>query len=443
MNRRDFIKAGSSVFFIAAAPRVFGLGAPSSRVRLAIVGCHAKGRGIQVMKAALKVPGVVIAWVCDVDSRAREFAADFVFKATGVKPKMEKDLRKVLEDKELDGIISETPDHFHAYSAVLAMKAGKAVYVEKPCCFCPAEGQILMRVAKETGQVLQVGSQRRASRTYATVLDWLGKTGAIGAMRYAKAWYFSDRASIGTGKKAAVPDWLDWDLWQGPAPREDFRDNIVHYNWHWFRKWGTSEMGNNAPHFIDVSRWALGIDTFPETVQCAGGQYFPKGGDFQWPDVFNASFRYPCGKFITFELACHGRSRGLMEAQTGALVYAEKGSVFFGPADNAVVMDPSGKTIKEWVAGGVEKTETISLTNPTAGLDVLHMTKFVECVRAKDVKTNAPADEGVKSSVLPLLANIALDCGETLHIDPLTCAPTSKVGADKWAREYEKGWELV
>ena len=443
MNRRDFIKAGSSVFFIAAAPRVFGLGAPSSRVRLAIVGCHEKGRGFAVMKAALKVPGVEIAWVCDVDRRAREFAADYVFKETGVKPKMEKDLRKVVEDKELDGIISETPDHFHAYSAVLAMKAGKAVYVEKPCCFCPAEGQILMRVAKETGQVLQVGSQRRASRTYRIVLDWLRQTNAIGAMRWAKAWYFSDRASIGTGKKVAVPEWLDWDLWQGPAPREDFRDNIVHYNWHWFRKWGTSEMGNNAPHFIDVSRWALGIDTFPETVQCSGGSYFPKGGDFQWPDVFNSSFRYPCGKFITFELGCHGRSRGLMGAQTGALVYAEKGSVFFGPSDNAVVMDPAGKVVKEWLAGGVEKTETISLTNPTAELDVLHMTKFVECIRAKDVKTNAPADEGVKSSVLPLLANIALDCGETLHIDPLTCAPTSKVGADKWAREYEKGWELV
>ena len=443
MNRREFIKTGAGAFFIASADHLFGAAAPASRVRLAIVGCHEKGRGIQVMKAALKVPGVEIAWVCDVDRRAREFAADYVFKATGVKPKMEKDLRKGVEDKLLDGIISETPDHFHAYSAVLAMKAGKAVYVEKPCCFCPAEGQILMRVAKETGQVLQVGSQRRASLSYKAALDWLKTTGAIGEMRAAKAWYYSDRASIGTGKKAAVPEWLDWDLWQGPAPREDFRDNIVHYNWHWFRKWGTSEMGNNAPHFIDISRWALGIDTFPEAVQCSGGQIFPKGGDFEWPDVFNASYSYPCGKHITFELGCHGRSRGRMDAQTGSLVFAEKGSVFFGPSDNVVVMGPDGKTIKEWVAGGVEKGGTISLTNPTAELDVLHMTKFVECIRAKDPRTNAPADEGVKSSVLPLLANIAIDCGETVRLDPKTGACVSKAGADKWAREYEKGWELV
>ena len=444
MNRRDFIKAGSGAFFIASTGKALGAMAPSNRVRLAIVGCHEKGRGITVMKSAMRVPGVEIAYVCDVDRRAREFAADCVLKETGVQPKMEKDLRKVLEDKELDGIISETPDHFHAYSAVIAMQAGKAVYVEKPCCFCPAEGQILMRVAKETGMVLQVGSQRRASLSYRAAFDWLKQTGAIGETRYAKAWYFSDRASIGTGRKCAPPEWLDWDLWQACAPREDFRDNIVHYNWHWFRKWGTSEMGNNAPHFADAARWALGIDTFPETVQCSGGQYYPKGGDFEWPDVFNASFKYPCGKMISFEMTCHGRSKMIMNAQTGALVYGEKGSLYLGPSDNAIVFDPKGNPVKEWIAGGAEKTkDTISLTNPTSGLDLAHLTKFAECIRAKDQRTYAPADEGVKSSVLPLLANIALDCGEVLHVDPVTCAPTSKAGADKWAREYQKGWELV
>ena len=443
MNRREFIKTSAGAFFIASAGKAFGLGAPSSRVRLAIVGCHRDGRGITVMRAAMKVPGVEIACVCDVDDRAREFAAAEVYATTGVKPRKEKDLRKVLEDKELDGIISETPDHFHAYSAVIAMQAGKAVYVEKPCCFCPAEGQILMRVAKETGMVLQVGSQRRASLSYRAAFDWLKETGAIGEMRYAKAWYFSDRKSIGEGKKCAVPAWLDWDLWQACAPREDFRDNIVHYNWHWFRKWGTSEMGNNAPHFADAARWALGIDTFPETVQCAGSQYFPKGGDFEWPDVFNASFKYPCGKMITFEMTCHGRSQALFGAQTGALVYGEKGSLFLGPLDDAAVLNEKGEVIKEWTAGGMEKVGTISLTNPTEGLDVAHLTKFVECLRAKDQNTFAPADEGVKSSVLPLLANIALDCGETLHVDPKTCACLSKAGADKWAREYEKGWELA
>ena len=445
MNRRDFIKTGAGAFFIASADRLFGAAAPSSRVRLAIVGCHAKGRGFTVMKAALKVPGVEIAWVCDVDSRARAFAADYVFRQTGVKPRTEKDLRKVLEDPALDGIVSETPDHFHAYSAVIAMRAGKAVYVEKPCCFCPAEGQVLMRVAKETGAVLQVGSQRRASLTYRAALDWLGATGAIGEMRWAKAWYMSNRASIGKGRPCAVPEWLDWDLWQATAPRTAFRDNFVHYNWHWFRRWGTSEMGNNAPHFADVSRWALGLDSFPESVSCSGGAMFGKDDDYEWPDVFNASYRYPNGKLITFELTSHCNEKPYMGAGTGAMVYGTKGSVYFGPSDTVQVFDEKSKLLKEWAAGGIalDGNTPVSTTNPTATLDVLHLTKFADCIRAKDPRTYAPADEGVKSSVLPLLANIAADCGETLRLDPATGHLKSKAGADKWSREYAKGWELV
>ena len=443
MNRRDFIKSGTDAFFAVAAGKAVGAGAASNRVRLAIVGCHAKGRGFTVMKAAMRVPGVEIAWVCDVDSRAREFAADHVLKATGVKPKMEKDLRKVVEDPLLDGIISETPDHFHAYSAVLAMKAGKAVYVEKPCLLCPEEGQILMRVARETKQVLQVGSQRRASLSYRAAFDYLKKTNAIGAMRNAKAWYVSDRASIGTGKKVAAPEWLDWDLWQGPAPREDYRDNVVHYNWHWFRKWGTSEMGNNAPHFADAARWALGIDEFPESVQCAGGLYMPKGGDFEWPDVFNASFKYACGKMITFEMSCHNKLKPFMDVQTGALVYGERGALFLGPGDNSKIFDEKGAVVKEWKAGGADTSETMSTTNPTESLDVSHMTNFVECIRARNVNTNVNAEQGVKSSILPILANIALDEGETIHLDPKTGVLESKAGAKGRAREYAKGREMV
>ena len=445
MNRREFIRSGTGAFFIASAGSAFGAFAPSNRVRLAIVGCHEKGRGIRVMMGAMQVPGVEIACVCDVDRRAREYAVDFVQKQTGVRPRMEKDLRKVLEDREIDGIISETPDHFHAYSAVMAMRAGKGVYVEKPCCFCPEEGQILMRVAKETGAVLQVGSQRRASLTIRSALGWIRDSGAIGDLHWAKAWYMSNRGSIGKGRVVAVPEWLDWDLWQATAPRAEFRDNIVHYNWHWFRRWGTSEMGNNAPHFADISRWALGLDCFPETVTCAGGKFFDKGDDFEWPDTFNASFKYPGGKMITFELASHCNEKPFMDIGTGAMVYGTKGAVYFGPRDTVQVFDEKSKLIKEWAAGGVmlDANTPVSTTNPTAGLDVLHMTNFVECLRAKDPQTNVDAEQGVKSSVLPLLANIATDCGETLKHDSNTGRLLSKAGADSWAREYAKGWGLV
>ena len=440
MNRRDFIKTGSGAFAVAAAGCAIGDAAPSNRVRLAIVGCHSKGRGKSVMQAAMNVPGVEIAYVCDVDSRARDFAADLVEKKSGFKPKKEKDLRRVLEDKSVDGIISETPDHWHAYSAVLAMRAGKAVYVEKPCAFCPREGEIIVDTWKKTGMVFQMGNQRRASLTYKAVFDYLRETEAIGEMRWAKCWYMADRASIGKGRKINVPEWLDWELWQGPAPRRDLLDNVVHYNWHWFRNWGTAEMGNNAPHFADAARWALGVG-YPEAVQCTAAQYFPKGDDYDWPDIYNASFRFPGNKLITFELTSHCREKPYMDAGTGAMVYGTKGSLYLSPNDTAKLYNEKGKEIKSWFAGG--KTETGSLTNPTASLDVLHMTKFVECIRANDRRTNAPADEAVKSTFLPLIANVAAELGETVHIDPATGKPLTKSAERLWSREYAKGWELA
>lgn len=440
MNRRNFIKTGSGAFAIAAAGCAIGDAAASNRVRLAIVGCHAKGRGASVLRAAMKVPGVEIAYVCDVDSRARDFAANLVEKTSGFKPKKEKDLRKVLEDKELDGIISETPDHWHAYSAVLAMRAGKAVYVEKPCAFCPREGEIIVDTWKKTGMVFQMGNQRRASISYAMAFDYLKQTNAIGEMRWAKCWYMANRKSIGKGKKIAVPEWLDWELWQGPAPRRDLLDNVVHYNWHWFKNWGTAETGNNAPHFIDAARWALGVG-YPETVQCAASQYFPKGDDYAFPDVFNASFKFPDNKLITLELTSHCREKPYMDASTGAMIYGTKGALYLSPHDSAKLFDEDGNLIKEWFAGG--QTVAGSLTNPTADLDVHHMTKFVECIRAKNQSTNAPADEGVKSTFLPLVANISAEIGETVRIDPATGKLLTKSAEKLWSREYAKGWELV
>jgi len=241
-----------------------------------------------------------------------------------------------------------------------------------------------------------------------------------------------------------VPEWLDWDLWQGPAPRRDFQDNVVHYKWHWFRHWGTAEMGNNAPHFIDIARWALGEHCFPESVQCMGGQCFGKDDDYEWPDVFNASFKYPDGKFISFELTSHCNGNPNMNVGTAAIVYGTKGSIFFSPSDTVKIFDEKSKVIKEWFSGGVPVVDgtPVSTTNPTGGLDVLHMTKFVECIRAKDTRTYAPADEGVKSSVLPILANLSLDCGETLHLDSATGKLRTAAGKTGWAREYAKGWEL-
>lgn len=441
-DRRGFLHSTAGVFFTAASSRVFGAGAPSSRVRLAMVGCHAKGRGIYVMRAALATPGVEIACVCDVDSRARDFAAAEVKRVTGVAPRKEKDLRKVLEDPLIDGIISVTPDHWHAYSAVLAMNAGKHVYVEKPCCFCPREGEILVDTWKKSDCVLQVGSQRRSSANVAAAIDLLhSPKNPIGPLKRATCWYMGGRRSFGKGRPAQVPEWLDWDLWQGPAPRTGYRSNYVHYNWHWFRRWGTGETGNNAPHFADIARWALGAG-FPERVVATGGMLFPKGDDYEWHDTCDFSLEYPGSRVMTFEVASHTKDAPRLGATTGCVVYGSAGSVRFLPDDTAEIVDENGRTIKKWDHGG--DTREGSRTNPTATLDIVHMTDFAQCIRSGSKGTRAPADEGYMSSYVPLVANIALDVRESLRIDPATGRVTGNTAAQAlWRREYEKGWDLL
>lgn len=441
MNRRDFIKVGSGAFFVAAANRVLGAAAPSNRVRLAIMGCREGGRGKAVLTAMMKTPGVEIAWVCDVDSRAMDFAAKYVEDATGFRPRKEKDIRRVLEDRELDGIICETPDHWHATAAWLAMDAGKAVYVEKPCCFCPAEGEKLIAKWRSSGMVFQMGNQRRSSTTYRPAIAWAKDGLPLGELKYARAWYDAVRPSNGIGKAVPVPEWLDWDLWQGPAPRTEFHDNYVHYNWHWFRRWGTAESGNNAPHFLDVARWALGV-RFPKRVVSGGGLSFPHPNDeYEWPDTFNMTFEYPGEKTVTWEGMSHLKLHKYMGYSTGVVVYGDKGSLLFAPDDSVTAFDAKGGTIRKWELGG--KTATGSLTDPTQGIDPQHSAKFVACIRSCDLRTNSPADEAVMSSFMPIVGNVAQLSGEAIRLDPETGRLLTKAGEAFWDREYEKGWKLA
>ena len=446
MKRRDFIKAGAGAFAIAAAGKALGADAPSSRVRLALVGCREKGRGATVVQQAMRVPGVEIAYVCDVDSRAMDYAADLVEKKGGGKPKKEKDLRKILEDPLIDGIISETPDHWHAWSAVMAMRAGKAVYVEKPCAFCPQECHAIIDAWKKTGRVFQMGSQRRASVPFQLASAAIRSGELIGKPTWGKTWYMTRRDSIGNGKAVAVPEWLDWDLWQGPAPRESYRDNIVHYNWHWFSGWGTGECGNNAVHFVDIARWCLGVE-WPSRVTSTGGKYWlPKDDDWVWPDTQNVTWEFPDRKLITWEGLSCTNIKPYMGVSTGAMVYGTDGAAFFGPSANVIVYDKKGAVIRKWNPSG--KTVITNTDDRSGGgwndTTVEHLANFVDCIRAKTPeKAFANAEIGAKSTFLALSANVAQRCGGTIDVDPRTGNLVSKEGAALWSREYAKGWELA
>ena len=438
MNRREFIKTGSGAFFIAAAGRAFGDGAPSNRVRLAIMGCHANGRGYAIMKATIGLPGIEYACVCDVDSRARAAAAQLVKDMTGVTPRIEKDFRKVLEDPTIDGFVVATPDHWHAPAANLIMKAGKAVYVEKPCCFCPREGEILIETQRKTGMVFQMGNQRRSVKAMDEAQAKI-RAGIIGEPRWAKCWYSTRRAPIGIGKVVPVPEWLDWDLWQGPAPRAEFKDNLVHYNWHWRRRYGTGECGNNAVHYIDDARRAI-QGVWPELVTSTGGRLVHSGDDWEWFDCQNATWRFPGGKMITWEGSSSMRMNA-GEAQDGCVVYGLEGAVKF--VDAAIThYDLKGKAVEQWPVQTVSSEDRTGAGDP---MTISHVKRYVEAVRAQDPKLScSPVEEGVRTTFLCHAANIAQTTGETVRIDPATGKLVNGSAAAEalWSREYEPGWEM-
>jgi len=450
MNRREFITTGAAAgaFFIAGANRLFGADAPSNRLRFALVGCQAKGRGFSVMQQILRCQGLDIAVICDVDSRAMEAAADWLTKNGYPTPRKEKDFRKVLEMDDIDGIISETPDHFHAWSAVMAMRAGKHVWVEKPCAYCPGELEIIMDTWKKTGTVFQMGSQRRSLAATNAAIEAVKNEGAIGNPRWAKCWYMTDRTGIGVGRQVEVPKWLDWDLWQACAPRERFRDNIVHYNWHWMTSWGTGESGNNSVHFCDIARWCLGADEFPSEITAGGGRVFvPENDDFQFPDTLHSTFRWADGRYLTWEGSSVAYAKPFMGVSSGAMVYGDKGIMYFDAYNNVTLFDFKGNELKKFEepvrkqTGAGQSRTGGGESDPTPR----HFNNFMAAIRANDpLMARSNAEVGTKSTYLALTANVAQRTGGALKIDVRTGRPVGNAAASAlWNREYEKGWELV
>ena len=442
IGRGGFIKGGATLFSLAAAKSLWGIDAPSGRVRLAVMGCHENGRGFQLMQRALETPGCEIAVVCDVDARARAAAAAKVFALTGRKPDQDSDIRRVLERSDVDGLICATPDHWHAWAAVAAMKSGKAIYVEKPCSATAAELETLRRVQRETGAVFEMGSQRRSA---AVTLDAMKeiKAGVIGEINFARCWYQNARKRLLPGKVTTAPEWLDWDLWQGPCAREAYRDNVVHYNWHWTKSWGTGECPNNATHFVDLARWAMGLDYPERTISSGGKLYHHDSPDWFWPDVQHVSWTFPGGKIITWEGQSAVKYPKPNDAWSGCYLLGTKGSVLFGPAD-ATLFDEKGEEVRKWECATKGDASVTSLTNPTDVADQEHMLNFVTCVRDHNVNTSQPIDSSVKSTLLVHLGNIAWRTGEAVKTDPTTgrlCAGSP--GREFWGRTYEKGWELI
>jgi len=391
---------------------------PGEKIVVGVMGTG--GRGTALASQFQRQPNVEVQYVCGVEKNRLAAAVKTVSKISGKTPRAVTDFRRILEDKDLDVLVVAAPDHWHAPATILACAAGKHVYVEKPCCHNPREGELQVAAARKHQRVVQVGTQRRNFPAIIEAVDKL-RDGVIGRLLFSRGWYNNQRGSIGHGEPAEVPDWLDYELWQGPAPRRPYRSNVVHYNWHWFWHWGTGEIGNNGVHALDLCRWGLGVD-YPSRVTSGGGLYF-FDDDQETPDSQVVTYEFG-DRMITWE----GRNwhrRGFEGSMFGAAFYGDQGSLIL-TSTGYKIYDRKDKLVEE---------------NAGSGGDAPHLADFLDAIR-NETQPAAEIETGYKSTLLCLLGSIAHRTGHTLNCDPETGhIIDDPQAATLWSREYEPGWE--
>lgn len=435
MNRRTFIKrsalTGAALGLTGPVTLSRGANSPNEKVVVAIMG--GRGRAGAHARSFAQVEGTEIKSIFDVDERPLPEICETVEEIQGRKPTYGTDFRKALDDPDIDALSIAAPDHWHTPAAIMALKAGKHVYVEKPGSQNPFESRLIVQAQNRYGKVVQMGNQQRSSPESQQAIQDI-RDGLIGEVYYAKAFYANSRGPIGHGKIAPVPDWLDYDLWQGPAPRTPYRDNVIHYNWHWFWRWGTGELLNNGTHEYDICRWALGVE-YPNRISSSGGRYHYED-DWQFYDTQNVMFDFPGGKSINWE----GRSTNgfrFWDKGRGSLIHGTEGSI---------MMDRSGYKVynmdNEEIKNVVRDEEIDPLdTVGGGGLTDLHMHNFAQAIREGE-ELNSPISEGQKSVLSLHLGNISQKLGRSLNINPRSGRIIGDSEAmSMWRRNYEPGWE--
>ena len=400
VTRRSFIKGSAGVAAgVMAAPTiipksVFGA---NDKVRVAVLGVH--GRGKSHIKGFMNLENVEVVTLCDPDKQVlQERQKDFKEKYDK-KVKIEQDLRKVYEDKDIDAVSIATCNHWHALATIWACQAGKDVYVEKPGSHNIYEGRKMVEAATKYDRIVQHGVQLRSSVAIREAIQHL-RNGLIGKVYMARGLVFRWRADIGNKPFEPVPDTLNYDLWTGPAQERPFTRNLVHYNWHWHWDFGNGDVGNQGIHETDLCMWGLDVG-FPEKITAMGGKFLWDDCK-ETPEVLSSTYLYPSEKkIIEFEVR-----PWCTNAEDGAGV----GNIFYGSDGYMVV---NGYSKYETFLG--KKKEV----GPSGDAGGDHYKNFIDAVRAHDKSIlNGPVETAHLSSGLAHLGNIAYRLGRVLDFDP-------------------------
>jgi predicted dehydrogenase len=415
IDRRDFVKAGAAAVAGFAFPTVAISDTKSSgrvlgsneRIRVAVAGIHGRGKAHLGSFAAMKKDAEVI-YLCDPDSSLFDSRTEMVQKAGGNTPLCVQDVRKALENPSVDVVSIATPNHWHSLIGIWACQAGKDVYVEKPLSHNLFEGRKLVEASRKYKRVVQHGTQQRSSTSRAKEIAAL-QSGKYGKLLVSRGYCCKPRWSIGFKEITDPPAALDFDIWLGPAPKQGYHGNLVHYNWHWFWDFGNGDTGNQGVHEMDVARWAIKGATLPTKIWSLGGRFGYKDQG-QTPNTQLAVYEYG-DVLLVFE------TRGLVEKHG----MKEKGFPFM-VHNEYFTTEGMIKGGKFYPKGG-GKAESVSGGTPDPIIDGGAFGSFLRSVRGRKIEdNNAPAEVGHYSAALCHLANISYRLGKPVPFNKKTKA---------------------
>jgi predicted dehydrogenase len=411
VDRRQFLGATTAATLSAAT----ALGAaqqPNNRVNLAVMGVRSRGRDL--IRGFSAFEDVDITYMCDVDDNVIANAQKAVNARQKNAPRVEKDIRRILQDKDVTAVAIAAPDHWHALATIWACEAGKHVYVEKPASHNLVEGRRMVEVVRQHDRIVQLGTQRRSAPHMIAAAE-LVRSGKLGKVPFARTCIAGNRPNIGHVKDSPVPKGVDYELWQGPAPQRPFNENRFHYKWHWHWDYGTGEIGNNGIHGLDAVRMLLNLDA--PTRICAGGGKLFYDDDQQTPDTMVATFDFP-NTTVIWEHRVWSRT-GFDGEGFSIVLYGERGTM---------IVDGRGWRVIDGIQAGEKSTEA----------ERPHLRNFIDCVK-QPRRPNADIEEGHKSTRLCHLGNIALRTGRTLQFDAKTETCTGDKEANQLLRRaYRK-----
>ena len=468
ISRRDFTsRVGQAAMGLAIggglAPRLHAfpsgrvLGA-NDRVVMASIGVRGQGNGLK--RGFARLPNVEIKTLADIDGNlaASRMNDTQLANVATFKPGFVQDLRRVLDDKDIDAVIIATPNHWHALATIWALQAGKHVFVEKPSSQTVWEGRKEIEAAARYKKIVQTGFMNRTRPAVRQAMKFLHE-GGLGPIYMARGLCYKPRPAIGKypdgpmapGEKYALtanstnyePTYdaeyltkVDYDLWLGPAPKRPFNRNRFHYNWHWHWDYGNGDTGNQGPHQFDIARWGLGKNEHPVKISSAGG-YYGAPSSQETPDTQTSLFEYADGKVLEFA------TRGQFTNDEGG---PRIGNLFYGPK-GWLWLDETGRNWQSYFGPKNEKgpgSETMPPEPVSTVSGGSHYQNFIDAIRANDpTKLTCDVTEGHFSSALPHLANIAYRIGRSLVFD----GRNETIKGDKEAehlltREYRKGFEV-